>query len=377
MGEMGFDILPDGDPQRLQGVVRYEDRPYSSAGFSGELQERGARGVAVHLFSTRGEKLQTVYSGAEGEFAFSLAGLVGERLYVELESRSQVGALSFEVQDARRAEALYRQRSEPFVAAEHALFWRVAAPASSELGAALHIVDVAYDALVMMQRIPLGASPPPLRLRWAPSYTFSCASCFSAELQTISLGGGADDPDEFDDDIILHEIGHYFLSNFSRDSSPGGSHRDRRVIPTLAYTEGAAYFFAAMAHGSPAIVDVSAAGVRFIELDGVSQQGEMREDFRGTSTGNVFGELREEVVAGILWDSFDPASAAEAFDQVQLDTEGMLRLWTDLRAEGLADRGATGVDLPDWLDRALASGVAPLALQRLLDDRAYPLRLVD
>ena len=29
---------------------------------------------------------------------------------------------------------------------------------------------------------------------------------------------------EFDDDIILHELGHYVLGNFSRDNSPGGAH---------------------------------------------------------------------------------------------------------------------------------------------------------
>ncbi|MCA9548077.1 MAG: hypothetical protein KC613_26910, partial [Myxococcales bacterium] len=181
-----------------------------------------------------------------------------------------------------------------------------------------------------------------------------------------------EDPDEYDDAIILHELGHWFVDHFSADSSPGGSHRDQQVPPTLAYGEGLAYFFAAMIRDTPHLVDNFLGAARHIDLEAVTQQGEALDVLRGTTDGTAAGSLREELVGGVLWDAYDGPSEAEPFDQVALGVEGHMAILTqDFGGPPPPDVGARGIDLADWLEVAACRlGAEPL--QPLVDDRDFP-----
>ncbi len=104
------------------------------------------------------------------------------------------------------------------------------------------------------------------------------------------LGG---DRDEYDDDIILHEYGHFIAHNFSKDDSPGGVHTlgDHSQDIRLSWSEGWATFFSSAVRRNPMNVDVG--------VDGAADLA-----FSIESNGNI-QTTNEIAVASALWDIFD------------------------------------------------------------------------
>jgi hypothetical protein len=121
----------------------------------------------------------------------------------------------------------------------------------------------------------------------------------------IHLLGQRSDPDEYDDDVILHEFGHYVGSVFSWDTSPGGNHDpfdNRPDPPALAWSEGYATWFSSEARATPDYVDNAATGHSFFEIETPTDRSVTR------------GEGNEVAIGAILWDISDPAN--ESFDQM-------------------------------------------------------------
>jgi hypothetical protein len=74
------------------------------------------------------------------------------------------------------------------------------------------------------------------------------------------LGGGdpdAGDHDEFDDDVILHEFGHFMAFSYSKPAEAGGAHylNDNTADIRLAWSEGWATFFSAALRNNPVMVN--------------------------------------------------------------------------------------------------------------------------
>ncbi len=86
-------------------------------------------------------------------------------------------------------------------------------------GGAFNIAAVAREAFEFYAPY-VGAAAPTLTYRWERGRAFGCGSCYGGDV--VSLGGGEDDTDEYDDVIVLHELGHYFVDHYSHDDSPGG-----------------------------------------------------------------------------------------------------------------------------------------------------------
>ena len=64
------------------------------------------------------------------------------------------------------------------------------------------------------------------------------------------------DPDEFDDDVILHEFGHAAAEAFSIDHSLGGPHNiDSQVDLRLAWSEGLATYIGSAISGRTQYTD--------------------------------------------------------------------------------------------------------------------------
>ncbi|MDH5543839.1 MAG: hypothetical protein OEY64_12865, partial [Nitrospinota bacterium] len=61
---------------------------------------------------------------------------------------------------------------------------------------------------------------------------------------TIQILGTTSDPDEYDDSVLLHEMGHYVAAVYSQDNSDGGPHSfNGHYDLRLAWSEGWASFF--------------------------------------------------------------------------------------------------------------------------------------
>lgn len=356
----------------VSGVVRYADRPFGPLGFTGEIVPRPAAEVVVQVVRLLdGAPVAEGLTDADGAFALDFEALGGPHVVRAL---AEVRHAGFVVRTRDRdAGNLYALESPPFEPADDAAV-DLLAPADAAVGGAFNIVDVARDAFVFIAPHVDRASPP-LTYRWQKGEAFACGSCYSRD--TISLGGQLEDPDEYDDVIILHELGHYFVAYFSADDSPGGTHRDLQVSPALAYGEGVAYFFAGLVRGAPHVVDTFLDSVRFIDFEAMTVGGEDLDVLYGTTDDTPRGQHREELVAGLIWDAFDAASPAEPFDAVELGEDGLM----DLLVRGFGggnwvDVGAPGIDVADFLNLT-ACDTSSAAVQALADERAYPFAVAD
>ena len=346
---------------RYFGRVLYEDRPQDADGFTGEVETVGAPGVLVELLGDAGETLEATRTDAEGLFAFAATtGAITVRAWADTEHMGHRAVVTnrdrWPARYAMTAPARSGSATELLASADY-------------LGGPFNVVAVSWSAFVVYA--PLAEAAPPLSYRWEAARAFACGSCYDSD--SISLGGGLDDTDEYDDLIVLHELAHYFVDRHSADSSPGGSHRDRQVEPTLAYGEGIAYAFAAVIRQDPLILDTYADAIRTIDLEAVTLGGAALADFQGTSDGTRTGALREEIIAAIAWDAFDEASAVEPFDRVALGRDRWLELLVDHFGGPVPDAGARGIDLTDFLNALVCvSGVPAVDVAALAEDRAFP-----
>ena len=374
--DAGVDVnSPDAPPtdaepaQAVTGRVLYEKRLFDTGGFTGAREMRPARRVRVALISTNGDLIAESLTDPQGGFRFELAASTGDMVRVRAWADAR-----FESQ---------RATAEPFVTGSTTYFEDsaefpmqptqidVVATVNSGRGGAFNIVDNALLGLELVQ--PHIPSPTPhIVYGWEMGQSWSCGSCYGDNY--IQLGGQVEDPDEYDDDIVLHELAHHFVEHHSADDSPGGSHRDRQVEPTLAYGEGAAYFFSCLVLGRPVILDNYLDDNRYIDIEKMTMGDVSRSDFLGTVGNSPTGRLREEIVAGIMWDAYDAASTEEPFDTIELGLEGMMEILVGYFGTWPhADRGALGIDLADFLHALQCrDDVTTAQVQALADDRQFP-----
>lgn len=365
------DLVDAGGGGVVRGTVRYEDRPYDTGGFTGRIELRSARAIAVSLLDGAGALVAETRTDDDGRFELPHGLPVGTRVTVQARAEVVLSGHSGRVIDRRRGGGRVYALESPSFDVAAAGDVAMLAQVSTGLGGAFNIVDVLYSAFVVYAP-HVGAAAPRLTVQWQAGLPWPCSSCYGGDV--ISLGGQVEDTDEYDDGIILHEVGHYFVDHYSRDTSPGGSHRDRLVTPEHAYGEGLAYFFASMVLGDPLVVDTYIASNRIMEFEAVTLDGISRTDFFGTSNGRLDGQLREEIVAGILWDAFDGPTAAEPFDRVALGAAGVVRILVDYFGTWPhPDQGASGIDIADFLYALVCvAGVPAADAEALAADRAFP-----
>lgn len=149
---------------------------------------------------------------------------------------------------------------------------------------------------------------------------------------TIHLRGGPTNPDEFDDDVILHEYGHFVLDKYSFDKTPGGAHSwFSGTSSKLAWSEGWASFFMGAVRNTRFYVDHTAGSQSVVNLETIHQFAQ--------------GDAVEGAVAGSLYDVFD--SSSDAPDAV---SDGISHIWNIMTTYIKSDSGCDIRDFDDgWV----------------------------
>jgi|GEM_PF-1137419 len=164
-------------------------------------------------------------------------------------------------------------------------------------------------------------SPPPtrpLRVMWEPGYTHGTAMnmTYPANDDTIWVTADANTPpdkstDEWDDDILLDEFGHYIMKCYAQGPpSDTGAHAwpiSYPEKPGLAYGEGWSEFFSCRARvgsGTDSLIINTAKG---IGGDSVYVWSNIENPWLGEFDTTTFmgGPWCEGAVAGVLWDIYD------------------------------------------------------------------------
>lgn len=302
----------------VDGTVQYQDRAYSTTGFTGAEPLLPVRFAKVQLVrESDGAVLAATSTSAAGYYSFDTTALTGNA-YVRVLAMQDTAAHNIEV----------RQQSSPFPVYS-GISPTITLPANTTLnftflktglGPVFNIFDVAvraqdYIAAMYAEQ----GSPPPaqpkLTIRWQAGS--SNGTFFDPSSKIVFLLGTTADPDEYDDDVILHEIGHWAQTSFGTDHSPGGPHSIvDQVDPRLAFSEGwATYFSCAVrrqaGYSNPhTVVDnfQSATSAFEVETPSFAAQAIMATN--------------ELAVAASLWDIIDANEAA--FDTLTADATNKL-----------------------------------------------------
>ena len=351
----------------LVGTITYLDRPYDLDGWTVSRPLLPAVGALVELVRlSDGEVIEATRVGADGSYAFELPH--DSDLAARLAINAQVSGDGFDIEVSTRSDGA----AHAFVSA------RIIVPAGEQrvidvaledddIAAAFNVADVGRQALeFLLERLP---EPPAdaleLTVLWEHGVASPCGTCFNGLY--IDLRDDAGDPDGFDDDIILHEIGHFVQAHLSTDDNPGGSHDGTRTDPTLAYGEGFAHFFSCWVRQEPTYLDYRASDWRQKNVE------TLEPDYIGTSDGRLGDDVSEFLVAGLLWDLADGVVDSDD-DPVDAESALVATLFTRLERRRRRDLGVEGLDLADFIDwlRCELSPQEIEGLESVVTDMDYP-----
>lgn len=295
----------------VTGVVTYEDRDYTIAGFTGAATPRPIRRAEVDILRTSDSAL--LGSGVtDAAGAFSVAGIpaatsVRARVY----ARRSGGQINAAVLNNASANAVYAGLTPIIDTGATTSFGTVLFTQGGGVAPAFNLFDCAVKSFEVQATVDadLPALPPQLRIFWEAGS--SNGTYYSGGLDAVFLLGLASDPDEYDDDIVLHEIGHWIMDVFSRDDTLGGPHSvTDQLDPRTSWSEGwAHYWSSAVRRGFPAEY-----AAPHTHVDNFGGGGFSVFDLELPSfPAQAVMATNELAVAAILWDVTDAANEP-AFD---------------------------------------------------------------
>jgi hypothetical protein len=210
----------------IRGSIRYEDREYGSAGFTGNMPWKDVRYADIEVIPNGSiTAIYTTQTDSLGNFTLATSPS-STQVYVRVNSSATPsGSGSLLVMDL--SSNFYGVPSDAFGLSGSASVGISISTANTAAGAfnILDVITSGYDFIKAHDGLYPSAS---LNAYWAPGNmegTYYCTGvdCPAADgIYVFSQTGG--DTDEFDDDVLWHEFGHYIASTLSLDESPGGYH---------------------------------------------------------------------------------------------------------------------------------------------------------
>lgn len=299
-----FEILAGGDALRAAGVTDAQGQGGAS------FEAIAGEAIRVRVLALNGSRLSAVTVRSESYAVHAIEGApAGADLEMELEVHAAAGAG----------------------------------------GGAFNLFDGVASAVDLLagRYGPVGG----LDVVWTPGVGHGCGSCYLPGAQVMLVGGAEADPDQWDDSVVLHELGHWFEAQLAATTNPGGAHDGSPTEPDLAWSEGFASFFGQALLDDPIYVDSFEQGIWSMNLERMGG-----DHAWGTEDGSLAGLVSENLVAAVLWDLFDDG-AAEPADHLATDLLILLDPavhW--LGGDDPTDTGFEGVDLADYLTGWLATG---------------------
>ncbi len=356
-------VVIDETADVVDGTARYEDRLYNAVQFTG-YEFNAIRYATVELLDENSGVLNTVATDANG--SFNLGNVIPDIYTVRLiASVASAPASGFSVKDM--SGAIYSvSQSSMTNTLNHALDLKRPSP----LAGVFNLLDVAVFSAEYSAQI-LNLEPTDLAIYWERSArqvnTYYCTGYDNGDCNNgkgiYILGGWSApgaylvDTDEFDDDVILHEFGHFLTSTYSVDSSPGGRHiiTQNDSDLRLSWSEGWGIFFPTavkywLQQSNPAPLSVL-----------VNSQYAGAEYYIDT-IGNVVG-LSHNIAQGEEGDGFYYASGEAAVGRILWNilitpSFGMPKIWDVLEnyfPMNASPVGAAPTSLPLFWDGLLAS----------------------
>jgi hypothetical protein len=316
-----------GIPVTISGHLQYEDKTYDKNGFTGATPPKPIRFATVQIVrNADAAVLNSVTSNNTGDYSVTFTNTGTAGVYV----RVLAGAPDWRIEIRKPPDVLWSITSSVIDDSTATAFPVNVTATTAAGGGIFNLLDVMTSAAEFVNGLTLSAMPP-LTVYWSDG---SCDGTFfnPADNSIHVLGGCTDgDTDEYDDDVVTHEFGHFAASVYSRDDSPGGIHylNDSTQDIRLAWSEGWGDFFSSGVRNDPLYVDTigtgstAAANLSFNleDLSTVMAGSNLQTDSVYTTN--------ELSVAAVLWDIFDNTPAEVYTNTVGTDTVsvGMTPIW--------------------------------------------------
>jgi hypothetical protein len=284
---------PSGPQMTVTGSAAYEDRVYDDGGFTGEIRQRPIRFATVQLVAEGdGSVLGEAVTRGDGTYTLSASVAEGRSVHVAVVARTAQPLPAEVLTTTLQAYAL----AGPTLTGGPRPFTQDLLARTGDLGGVFNILDSVIEGGDTVRALQPAAAFGRVRVLW--STVNRQRAQFNPLSNTISLRGHPEDPDEYDDPVILHEFGHYVAHFFSLDTSPGGEHSlfDDDLPLALTWSEGFATWFGSEVRQSPLYMDTFGTGTFVMEIE------------TPTFAGRLRGPGNEMAVAASLWDVSDPAN---------------------------------------------------------------------
>lgn len=344
-----------GTPFTVFGTVTYEDHPYTIYGFTGATPQVPVVNAVVELVRCDdGTVQQTATTQADGSYTITHTNAGPAGMYVRARTQTPAGP-DFDVTVQDTAGNVYAVRDPGFDDASSPSFTvNLQATQSAGVGGPFNILDVARRGLeYTAANLPAAMPLPALKIVWQEGYS-AFGTAYYPSMTRIYVVNEPTDTDEYDDPVVMHEVGHFVGFTVSRDSTPGGDHfaDDVAQDARLSWSEGWGDFFATAALGQPVYIDTNGTtDPPFIQID---------VDWV-TVGGGVTNELD---VAATLWDTVDGIGSDVSplhVDNVSLSPALVFGALADITLT------AEPVTFASWWNRLrlVASGAELSAMQNL------------
>ena len=337
----------------VSGTVRYQKKLYDQNGFTGKSIFLPVRFATVQVFGPKQSELATATTDGKGRYC-AIYVKTGEPTEnrVSVVARTNVPTLNIQVGFFYETQPLNEIDPVIFQFARYAF----SKPFKEIGGESAYMVDLELGAgrpgtgpnpggvFNILDTLAIGSDffrsvrgeiPSLVTAVWQEEIggTFfiseeQCKEAGSVSGDCIFVRGDGElifgeafgDRDEFDDDIILHEYGHFIAHNFSTDNSPGGTHflNDHTQDIRLSWSEGWATFFSSVVRKNPVNVDVGVDGPALFAFSIDSNSLLFPLIAPGQLERSVIYTTSEVAVSSVLWDIFDSLDSMEPFDSLSL-----------------------------------------------------------
>ena len=339
--------LPSTAAAQITGRVRYENRDYDGGGFVG-TQFIPARRAKVELVNSDNGNSWFDTTDENGDYSITASDTGTFNVFIRVYASNDDGMIyDVKVRNNTTASAVYTSVSATVsrMLPNDVTALDLDVPFTNDTAVALNILDAAiymYDYLTDINALAGTSNPSPLpkvRLYWEPGGT--AGTFFDPGTNRVFLRGISADDDGWDDDIIMHELGHFISVNWGKDDSPGGFHSITDLVdPRLAWSEGWAHYFSSMLREYANTKKASQPGPPTDYVDPWTQVdvfsfGNSIFDIEAPSfPAQTITDENEVAVAASLWDVFDSVNEVP-FDTLGSGTAGVkeIDIWDVFRNE--------------------------------------------
>ena len=363
---------PSSSSVTISGYMLYQDKEYGVDGFTGNRPYKPIRRAPVELVSGTNVLSSTV-TDQQGRFTITIppAGSVHIRV---LAQASLSGTPNINIKDL--SGMLYAAGSADLILSGNANV-NIAVPADP-VGGAFNILDVFTNGYEFIYSLAGSYPAGVLNGFWEhdnPAGTYFCPAYDSSG---CGLGAGiyvlndpAGDTDEYDDDVLYHEFGHFTAARFSKDDSPGGYHyfTDNDLDMRLTWSEGWGDFF-------PGALKAAVAAELLSTASGVGPF--VYVDTAGSS-GWSFDFASPVPPSGDPADTFMYSTSEVAIAKILLDTRssfGMQDIWDVITSPAFTTSSPVNLEVfwDGWLLFPKPTSTGTVTLQSIFGNRQvdYP-----